>query len=287
MTLTRIGTAVVLSSLFCLAQAQKRPEFEVASIRPSDPGSDTVHVGVHLDGAMVRINYLSVKEYIASAYNMKLYQVVAPDWTAGARFDISAKLPDGSKRDDMNDMLKSLLEDRFQMKAHPETREFPVYALTVSKSPVKLTEVQAEASDPAGTTNVAAQGGRGGVFVNMGNGGSFSFANNELDVKKILLASFCESLSRFMDRPVVDMTGLKGNYDFTLKLTPEDYMGMLIRSGINAGANIPPQALAALDTYNGESLTNSLDALGLKLEKRKAPLAVIVIDHVEKTPTGN
>ncbi len=244
-------------------------------------------MGLHIDGAMVRINYLSLGEYIAMAYALKLHQVVGPDWLASERYDISAKLPEGSKRDQVAKMLQALLQNRFQLKSHSDSKEFSVYALVPGKGALKLKESALDDTDAAGTTNVAASGGRGGVSASLGNGASFAFSNNQFEGKKLTMLSFADTLTRFMDRPVVDMTNLKGNYDFVLKLTPEDYMAMLNRSAITAGVNLPPEALRALDNASDESLFSSVEALGLRLEKRKAPLPVLVVDHMEKAPTSN
>jgi uncharacterized protein (TIGR03435 family) len=90
-----------------------------------------------------------------------------------------------------------------------------------------------------------------------------------------------------MDRPVVDMTNLKGAYDFVLNVTPEDRIGMMIRSAINAGVTLPPQALKALDNATGDSLTAALEKIGLTLTPRKGPVEVIVVDSIQKTPSEN
>jgi uncharacterized protein (TIGR03435 family) len=292
MTITH-GLILTLSAATAFGQAPAaRPEFEVASIRPSARASEggSVQVGLHIDGAMIRINYLNLKDYIAMAYNLKLYQVTAPDWVGSdaERFDISAKLPEGSKRDDVGKMLQNLLEDRFQLKVHLDTKEFPVFALVVGKGGFKLKESAPGETDTApGNINVGASGGRGGVSVNLGNGAIFGFANNQLEAKKLTMTSFTDTLSRFMDRPVVDMTDLSGHYDFAVKLTDEDYHAMLIRSALAAGVNLPPEALRVLDNASDESLVSGLDALGLKLERRKEPLPVLVVDHMEKAPSSN
>ena len=101
------------------------------------------------------------------------------------------------------------------------------------------------------------------------------------------MASFADLLGRFVDKPVVDMTGITGSYDFDLDFTPEDYMAMLIRSAIAAGVTMPPEALRMLSGSSGDSLMNALDRLGLKLENRKAPVEVLVVDRMEKAPTEN
>jgi uncharacterized protein (TIGR03435 family) len=272
------------------------PQFEVASIRPSaPPGPERMDVGVHIDGAQVRITALNLKDYISAAYKVKLYQIQGPDWLGGERFDIGAKLPAGAAADQVPDMLKALLADRFKMKSHMETKDFPVYALVVAKGGLKMKESpvdpNAEVGDPGEkpkpAANVTGSGGRGGVHIEYGGGSFFTMADNKFIARKLPIASFVDVLARFEDKPVVDQTGLKGSYDFDLEFTPEDYMAMLIRSAVAAGVTMPPEALRMLSGSSGDSLLNALERLGLKLETRKAPLEVLVIDHMEKAPTEN
>jgi uncharacterized protein (TIGR03435 family) len=96
-----------------------------------------------------------------------------------------------------------------------------------------------------------------------------------------------DAIGRFVERPVVDMTELKGTYDLTLELTPEEYRTLLIRMALSAGVNLPPEALKLLEGASDETLFKGLQALGVKLESRKAPLEVLVIDSVSKTPIEN
>ena len=102
------------------------------------------------------------------------------------------------------------------------------------------------------------------------------------------MASLAGTLERFLDRPVVDMTGLKGPYNFSFEVTPEDYRAMLIRSAVVAGVVLPPEVLRILDGASSpSSLFDAMEKLGLKLESRKAPLDVVVVDSARKTPTEN
>jgi uncharacterized protein (TIGR03435 family) len=270
----------------------KRLEFEVASIRPSPPPgtNSSVSVGIRFDGSQMRVSQFSIKDYLAIAYNLKDYQVIAPDWVRSARFEINAKIPEGVDRDKIPEMLQSLLADRFEVKFHREKRDFSVYVLTVAKGGLKMKEIpqdaEAEAEARRAPVNVAGSGGPQGVSINLGNGSSFSMANNRLELKKIGMNSFAETLARFMDRPIVDQTELKGSYDFTLEFTPEDYRAMHLRSAVSAGIVLPPEALRMLESP-GDSLFSSLTLVGLKLETRKAPLDVLVVDSARKMPTEN
>jgi uncharacterized protein (TIGR03435 family) len=162
----------------------------------------------------------------------------------------------------------------------------------VTKGGLKMKESPADASTDGADAgkapvNITASGGRGGVAVDLGKGSYYSFANNKFEARKLTMTSLADTLGRFVDRQVVDMTDLKASYDFTLNFSLEDYQAMLIRSAIAAGVSLPPEALRALDVSSGDSLFASLQGLGLKLELRKAPLEVLVFDQVLKMPTEN
>ena len=141
-------------------------------------------------------------------------------------------------------------------------------------------------TEPVTSVNVTAQGGPNCVHGDLGGGAYFGFSNNKFEAKKLPMDRFAQSVSVFTDRPVVDMTGLKGRYDFELDVSEEDYRSMLIRSAVNNGVNLPPQALQFAGNSNA-SLFAAVQQLGLKLEPRKAPLDVLVVDSAEKTPTAN
>jgi uncharacterized protein (TIGR03435 family) len=287
----------VFLSLAALAQSTPpRAEFEVASVRPSPPpGADSLAVGIHIDGALVRCTSFSLKDYIAMAYRVKSYQILGPEWIASQRFDIAAKLPAGAARDQIREMVQTLLLDRFQLKLHHDTKEFSVYALVIGKGGPKMKEsAQDAAADSAGAgrgnIDITAGGGRGGSGVDLGNGSSFVMRDNGFDAVKLDMTSFADMLARFVDRPVVDMTELKGAYDFSLQFSPEDFRAMRIRAALAAGisVSISPEIMrAVMEAASGDSLFAAIESLGLKLEARKAPLDVLVIDHAEKTPSEN
>jgi uncharacterized protein (TIGR03435 family) len=292
----RILVNLVLVCFVASGQTKPEPpespfEFEVASIRPvAQTTPSMLNVGLHIDGAQVRCTYLSLKDYLAMAYRMKNYQISGPDWMASDRFDINAKLPDGATRQEVPDMLKTLLDTRFRITLHRETKPLAVYALTVAKGGMKVSPVVEGESDaepdPSGI-DVKVTGSREGVSLNLGKGSSFGFGNNQLRAKRITMTGLADMLARFMDRPVLDMTDLKGSYDFTLDIAPEDYRTMMIRSAITAGVQLPPEALRLLENASDTSLYAALQSVGLKLEPRKAPVEVLVIDHAEKLPTEN
>ena len=265
-------------------------EFEVAAIKPSAQAAQTqTSAAMHIDGGMVRYSGLSLKLYLGMAYSLKSYQISAPDWMASDRWEITAKLPDGSDTKQIPEMLQALLRDRFQMKMHRETKELPVYGLSVKKGELKLKE---SAPDPAmvdgspeRSVNVAASGR--GTVVSYGDGSYFTLGENKFEGKKLPMLIMAEALSRFSDRPVVDMTELKGNYDFAMEFSPEDFRAMMIRAAIAQGSVISPEALKLVETSSGDSLFRAVEKLGLKLEPRKAPIEMLVIDQALKTSIEN
>ena len=123
--------------------------------------------------------------------------------------------------------------------------------------------------------------------MNYGRGAYFTLADNKFEVRKLSMEILAEAIGRFVDRPVVDMTELKGTYDLTVEFTPEDYRAMLIRMAMSAGVNLPPEAMRLLEGTSDEALFKGLEKLGLKLENRKAPLEVLVVDSATKTPIEN
>jgi len=286
-------TLPVFLTCSSLAQAPPRPEFEVASIRPSAPlAQGQVSLGLHIDGAQVRGVSLSLRDYLGIAWQTKISNISGPDWIGSGRFDISATIPAGSTQAQVPEMLQALLADRFQVKMHREKREFPVYAIVVGKGGLKMKEIPPDADagkdEPKEAVNIAAAGGSGaGVGVNLGHGSSYSLANNRFEARKLDMADFAANLERFADRQILDMTSLTGHYDFAIDLTPEDYRAMLIRAAISSGMVLPPEALRAVEGSSEGALGDALQQVGLKLESRKAPLDVLVIDDALKTPTAN
>ena len=270
--------------------AQSRAEFEVASIRPSSEEVNQVNVGLRITGSEVRVLRMSIKDYIGMAYRVKPNQIVGPEWLAQQRFDVTARIPDGMALALIPEMMQALLADRFQMKVHRESKDFSVYALGVGNSGLKIHEaapLPPRAADTPEPVTVAASGSGNGASVDLGDGSSFSFGNNKLEIHRMTMAAMAEMLTRFSDRPVLDMTQVAGRYDMTLDIAPEDYTPMMIRSAINAGVVLPPQALRMLDGASIDPLSAPLQKAGLTLDSRKAPLDVIVVESSLKVPTEN
>lgn len=295
MKMLRNGFAAAALFLPAIALAQTAPsglQFEVASIRPAPPMDQSVKIGVHTDGSQVRFDYLSLRDCMRIAWQVKDYQVVGPDWIASDRFIISAKVPaGGSNTDQRAEMLRNLLLDRFKLTIHKEKKEFQVYGLELAKGGLKMKESAPDGNQSAPPSNgasVNAQGSAAGVFVDLGGGSYFTFADNKLVGHKLDMTRISDTLAQYMDKPVVNLTGLDDTkfYDFSFDINADDYRVMLIRSAIRAGVTLPPEALRLADGPI-DSLYSAMDAAGLKMNPQKAPIDVIVVDKVDKNPTEN
>jgi uncharacterized protein (TIGR03435 family) len=265
-----------------------RVEFEVASIRPSSPA--TSNGGVRIDRAQIHYAGFPFREYVARAYGVRMSQVIGPEWMSSARFDLDAKLPEGARQEQVAEMLRALLADRFGLKQHREQREMPMYALTLGKPPLRLKE---SAPDPDTTprnealVNVTVAVGAAGTAVDLGHGSSYALSQaGKFEAKRMTAEMLASTLERYCDRPVVNMTGLTGTYDVVFEVSPEESQVVGIRAAVNAGVRLPPQAMSLLDT-GGNPLIVAVEQLGLKLDARKAPVDVLVVDDARRTPTEN
>lgn len=287
---TNTNVVRVMALLF-LPLAAFSQQFEVASIRQSAQSAQAqTSARIESDRSMVRYSGLDLVLYLQMAYGLKNYQIVAPEWMKSTRWDIAAKLPEGATAARIPDMMRALLLDRFQMKTHRETRQLPVYALVIGKGGIRMKESPAEPPDsttqPQSRSVNAAIGGAG-TTVSYGDGAYFTVGNNRFEGRRLPTATIADALSRFADKPVVDMTGVHGRYDFSMEFSPEDFRAMMIRAAIASGYTPPPDVLKLLDSSSGETLFAAVEKLGLKMDSRTAPIEVLVIDQAEHTPTEN
>jgi len=278
------GMTIALSMFPFLLGGQVRPQFEVAAIKPAGPLTPNLVLGLNADGSQVHISWASLTDLVTMAYGLRRYQISGPDWLASDHFDVIAKIPDGFNQRNVPEMLQSMLQDRFGMKSHWEKKEFSVYKLSLSKPVPNLKEVAAtetEVTFPRGNIS-----GMRSV-VDFGSGSIFTFADNMLDAKKLSLDEFTEWFSNFMDRPVINNTGLNGHYDFRLNLSARDFQTMWIWAAMAGGAAIPPEAVPKVDGLSMDSLLNALKDIGLKLDPGKGPIDILVMDTIQKKPTDN
>jgi len=245
-----------LIAFLALAQSQ----FDVVSVKPSAPDEHNSFMMQNLPGGTLRLAGVPLRMLIMQAYDVKAFQISGgPDWIRTDRWDILAKAESGEgrlSRDRQNPMLQALMTDRFQLKIHKETKEMPVYALVVDKKGSKL------AVHTAGDSQIR-------------NG------NGSLSIKKGGMPSLAAWLSRDLGRVVIDQTGLKGEYDYTLEWTPDPGQGGAESIGL------PPEPPRPRAETNGPSIFTALqEQLGLRLVSQKGPVEILVIDSVEK-PSAN
>jgi uncharacterized protein (TIGR03435 family) len=267
-------------------QQAVKPAFEVASVKPAQPmPMGQMRISMSADAGMLRYTNVPLKDVIRVAYRVKEFQVQGPDWIGRTHFDIVAKLPDGASKDQIPEMLQALLADRFKMTAHRDTKEHAIYAMVVVKGGPKLKPAGEEAGPLGGRDGNPGNSGmppRGNMMMQVDGAGA------HLKAPAATLANLAEMLSRFSERPVVDLTGIQGQYDFDLVFSPETMGGM---PGGRPGPMQPPggeqHPAADAPAESAGSIYESVQRYGLKLEPRKAAMEVVIVDQIENTPTGN
>jgi len=256
---TRTDTSIVI------------PQFDVISVKPAKDSMTRMQFTPDgLRGIGVTVRFLLDEGY-GGIDNEQI--IGEPAWSSTEGFDIEAKVapadvPTLAKMtfEQRRTMFQSILADRFKLAVHHETRELPVYVLSIAKGGPKFKPSAPD--DPAATTPR-----RKGMMMNRG----------KLTATDAQFSMLVTMLSRELGRTIVDKTGLSDTYDFTLEWTPDEGAG----GPQPAGAATGPEAAGAPPTIPGPSIFTAVqEQLGLKLESTKAPLDVIVIDHIEK-PSEN
>jgi uncharacterized protein (TIGR03435 family) len=250
---TRSLNFLIFFSWAAFAQGTTSPTFEVASVKPNPapPEDSSSHV---YRGGLTMTN-VTLKFCIVYAYGITDAQVSGPDWLNSQTYDFAAKAPPAAPEDQIPLMFQALLADRFKLAMHRETKELSVYAVVVAKNGPKITQVE---SEDHGTNS----------------------SRGHLKATAISMARFAKFLASSraaLGRPVVDQTGLKGLFTFTLEWTPENTSAIS-----NPKSNEPRNVAEAPPIFVALQ-----EQLGLKLEARKAPVEVLVVDHAEKVPTEN
>jgi uncharacterized protein (TIGR03435 family) len=295
------------------------PAFEVATIKPSAPMTAVAmkiisgqgHFGLRVEGDRVDIGSMPLAGLIQSAYKVKSYQVAGPAWISDQRFDVIAKIPEGATQDQVPEMLQALLAERFKLTIHRESKEHPIYALVVARGGSKLSP--ATSPDPVAPGEIAPAGngfavdtpnGRMSVSIDPKGGGAvISNARTGkmrmtvgpdrtmiMDAERMTMGALAEQLSSFVDRPVLDLTDLKGAYQVKLELSVDNLMMAAKAQGFQMPMPGPGRGDTGSNVASdpaGSSIFESLQKLGLKLESRKMPMDLIVVDSAEKTPAEN
>ena len=370
-SLVLFASSAVVAGLVWGQTKATTPAFEVAAIRPAElPNPQAfrgggggpppqLRAGMQLDDARLDWGLASLADLVQYAFRVKNYQVVGPDWMRSSRWNVTARLPEGSSQDQAPEMMQTLLAERFQLKFHREQREQPVYDLEVAKGGPKLETVEASndasaAPAPSGAPapglfpgpfgggpfgrgpggpppdSPDGRGGRGPGFMTTtgANGATARISQGDgcalhLELSKLTMQDFADTLAPFLDKPVVDSTALKGTYKASLDLPMEVMLTMMQnmmranglpgpgQGGFGRGPGDggpggrgpgdggpggrggfqgcdPGAALenGGADTSNA-AIFKAVQKLGLRLETRKAPFDTVIVDHLEKTPTEN
>jgi len=302
----------------------KPPAFEVASIKPAPDLMTLVqqiqsgkgHIGVKIDGHRLDMGFSSLRDLICYAYDVKPHQVIGPDsLLLSQRWEVMATIPDDATKEQAPQMMQALLADRFGLKFHREGREHPVYALVVAKSGIKMKEAPPDDPAPAppppdskdtrtvdlgqGPMTVK-QDGKGGASINAGALGNIKVNMSpegliRMEMSRMSMTMLVGQMAPIMDRPVVDKTDLKGNYQVALEFPMSAMLAVARAQGINI-PGLPPglgggggtgPADAASDPAAMDAIFKSMDKLGLKLDQQKQSFDDIIVDHAEKIPTEN
>jgi uncharacterized protein (TIGR03435 family) len=267
-----VGIFILCTTIFAQAPVSK-PSFEVASVRPAAPLSPEANaaelqasIGFRggpgtEDPGRLTCRFVTMLNLLLKAYGVFTFQIQGlPDWATDInsdRYDIVAQIPPGTTLEQSNLMLQNLLMERFGLVAHYVTRPGEIYELTIAKGGSKLREA---AADPSPEPSLRAVDGRVLTGINEP------------------FATLVRSIESSWRHLVVDTTGLTGRYDFSMPF---------IRPPGAATAFATPGDSAS-DPDMSSTLGSVLEQnLGIKLELKKAPLNTLVVDHVERVPTGN
>jgi uncharacterized protein (TIGR03435 family) len=245
---------LLLAAYAAFGQPAASPAFEVASVKAAPPGrggrGDGMHgplSQIHSEPGSLTMRNVSLNSAIAWAYGVQQFQVSGPGWLPTEHYNITAKASGAAPEDQLRLMLRALLADRLKFAAHTEQKVMPYYLLTVAKGGPKFKESTEE----------------GEPVLSAGPNSSTAI------IRRVPISQLIDMIQMILRAPIVDQTGLKGRYDATLNI------GALISTPIQN------------DDMTGTVITAVQDLLGLKLEPKKGPVDMLVVDHAEKVPTEN
>ncbi len=289
-----VCTAIALICINLRAQTPPaKSQFEVASVKPA-ANDETIFGRFPMfremmrngrspgmipmtDPGRIRLQNWALLDLIAAAYSVRATQVSGPAWLSDQAFDIEAKVPDGTPKEELNAMLQSLLEDRFGLKVHRDTQIKQGFALVVGKNGPKLKPAEPPPTPEPGLTederkakqkqqlqaNMAAMMKRMQERMQENReSGTPLGGSSSASWPSITTEELASRLVQFAEAPVVDETGLTGKYSVAIETWKN--------------ADVP-----------GGTVFDTVEKLGLKLEPRKLTVETVVVDQVSKTPTAN
>lgn len=239
--------------LLFISLAMGQAVFDAASIRVVESGEGgRKRENVQVNPGSLNMRSVTLKSAIRWAYHVMDYQVSGPYWLGDQRFNIVAKAAGPAPENELRTMLQALLADRFKLKLHKETKELPAYVLLVAKGGIKFHESKEEgelALEPPTDKN-----------------------HLTVTLKRVPASQFVEMLSEALHAPVINNTGLEGRYDATIDI------GKYMSEATPKDGPFDPVPII---------VTGLQEELGLKLESKKMPLDLLIIDHAEKVPVEN
>jgi uncharacterized protein (TIGR03435 family) len=318
-----IIVALFTAGLIWGQPADKALSFDVASVKPAAPPKPDAQGRILIGGpsggpgtkdpGRIRYPFTSLKNLLTIAYDVKSFQITGPATLDTERFEINATMPPATTMAEFRAMLRNLLAERFKLVIHRETRELPIYSLVVAKSGPKLKEsAEAPPEDPnaepapppfpPGGPKIGPDGfpvmppgirPPGGALLMMMMPGRARLFGQQQTIE-----SLTTRLTQQLNRPVLDATGLMGKYDITLTYSTEGLTGSGPLGPLPPPPASPPAGGVAVPVGNAGVFVPEGDAppdifaaiqsqLGLKRESKKGPVQLIIVDHVEKTPTEN
>jgi uncharacterized protein (TIGR03435 family) len=234
----------------------QKPSFEVASVKRGQPMSGLKREGersLSISTGNFSARNATLGEMILTAYGIREYQLSGPDWLKSERYDVAAKSASPAANDEIRLMLQQLLAERFKLETHRDSRDVTVFAMVVGKNGPKLGKAKPESQSRIGIS-----------------GPSMTFENYSMPKLADYLSRFSGGL------PVVDATKIEGYYDFAVPL-------------LDAPADNPGDFKRAVEVSarDGSLARTIAEGIGLRLETRKGPVEIVVVDHAEKLPVEN
>jgi uncharacterized protein (TIGR03435 family) len=253
MCLERQHMSRFLAGVLFISAAAAQPVFDVASIRSSQigkGGEGSRRENIQASPGSLNMRNVSLKSSIRWAYHVMEYQVTGPDWLGFERYDIVAKANGPASEDQLRLMLQALLAERFKLTLHRETKDLQAYVMVVAKSGIKFHESQ-DSGEPAIERDKSM---------------------TAVHFKRVPASQVVDMLSNILHAPVINNTGFTGYYDATIDVAKY----MQDHPASDSPADIMPILINGLQ-----------EELGLKLESKKMPLDLLIIDHAEKVPVEN
>jgi uncharacterized protein (TIGR03435 family) len=256
--LPAILTLTLFAAAAAVGQSADFPAFDVASVKVSQPGTaggPRRRENIQVSPGTVTMRNVSLKSSIRWAWHVAEYQVSGPDWLDSQRYEIAGKAAGPATEEQLRLMMQALLQERFKLALHRQTKELPAYVLVAGRNGPKVHETKTE--------------GEASIDINQ--------RQLSVAVQRAPVSQLVEMISNMLRAPVIDMTGLTGRYDITLNVA-KYAAEMAARGQSIESAPADPLALISMILQ---------DEFGLKLEARKMPLELVIIDRAEKAPVEN